>query len=69
MKLAEETLGRYDALARLLFAVWQVYSVANGATPVILVFTVFEIAFGVAQAMPYGVSRNDSSVRAAPLAS
>jgi len=46
-------LGRYDAAARFLFAAWQIYAVANGATPIILVFTAFEFAFGVLQALPY----------------
>lgn len=50
--LAAPILGRYDAVARLLFALWQIYAVANGATPIILVFTVFEILFGILQALP-----------------
>lgn len=50
--LGAPILGRYDAVARLLFALWQVYAVANGATPIILFFTVFEILFGILQALP-----------------
>ncbi|HEY8594399.1 MAG TPA: hypothetical protein VIL84_04060 [Devosiaceae bacterium] len=50
--LGAPILGRYDAVARLLFALWQVYAVANGATPIILLFTVFEITFGILQALP-----------------
>lgn len=45
-------VGRYDALARFLFAGWQLYAVAHGATWLILGFTVFELAFGLAQLMP-----------------
>jgi hypothetical protein len=60
-------LGRYDALARFLFAAWQIFAVANGATPVVLIFTVFEIAFGVAQLLPYRTaSRNEFIVSAPP---
>lgn len=44
--------GRYDALARFLFAAWQVYAVAQGASWLILGFTVAEIVFGVAQLLP-----------------
>lgn len=50
--LGAPILGRYDAVARLLFALWQVYAVANGATPIILLFTVFEVLFGILQALP-----------------
>lgn len=44
--------GRYDALARLLFAAWQLVAVAHGATWLILGFTLFELAFGIAQLLP-----------------
>lgn len=46
-------LGRYDAVARALFAVLQVYAVAAGASPLLLLFTAFEVVFGIAQALPY----------------
>lgn len=44
--------GRYDAAARFLFAIWQVYAVAHGASTVVLAFTVVEIGFGIAQSLP-----------------
>lgn len=44
--------GRYDAAGRVLFSMWQLYAVANGASQIILAFTVFEIAFGIAQLLP-----------------
>ena len=53
----EPWLGRYDALSRLLFAAWQSYAVSEGAPRIILAFTVFEIAFGVAEASPIRRSR------------
>ena len=45
-------LGRYDAIARLLFASWQIHAMASGLSLVILPLTLFEIGFGVLQAMP-----------------
>ena len=53
LRLNLAILGRYDALARLLFALWQVYAVSIGASPLLLAFTVFEIVFGLAQALPH----------------
>jgi uncharacterized membrane protein len=44
--------GLYDALARTLFATWQLYAVAHGASVLILGFTVFEALFAVAQVWP-----------------
>lgn len=45
-------VGLYDALARTLFATWQLYAVAHGASFLILGFTVFEVMFAVAQVLP-----------------
>lgn len=45
-------LGRLDAAARILFATWQIHAVAVGISAIILVFTVFEILFGILQFMP-----------------
>jgi hypothetical protein len=39
-------LGRLDALARGLFATWQIYAVIKGASAIVLAFTAFEIIFG-----------------------
>ncbi len=44
--------GRYDAVARFLFAAWQLYAVAHGASVLILGFTVFELVFGAIQSLP-----------------
>ena len=43
--------GRYDAAARFLFATWQLYALAHGAHPLIWGFVLFEVAFGIAQAV------------------
>lgn len=44
--------GRYDAAARFLFAAWQLYALAHGAHPIIWLFFVMELLFGMAQAWP-----------------
>ncbi len=46
------SVGLYDALARLLFTVWQVVAVAHGASFLVLGFTVMEVVFGIAQVLP-----------------
>jgi hypothetical protein len=42
-------LGRLDALARALFAMWQIYAVSQGVSSIVLAFTFFEILFGSLQ--------------------
>ncbi|NNA57252.1 MULTISPECIES: hypothetical protein [Pseudomonas] len=44
--------GRYDAVARFLFAAWQGYALTHGASLLLVVFLVFELAWGVAQVLP-----------------
>lgn len=44
------TLGRYDAAARGLFALWQAWALYQGASPLLALFLVIEISFGIAQA-------------------
>ncbi|HHG89794.1 MAG TPA: hypothetical protein ENJ90_04845 [Devosia sp.] len=50
-------LGRYDAAARFLFAVWQSYALLNGASWVLVPILVVEIVFGVVQALPHGAKK------------
>ena len=52
--------GRYDAVARFLFASWQIYAIAHGASAVILLFTFFELLFGIAQCLPIRSSDTQS---------
>lgn len=47
-----QAMGRFDALSRALFAIWEVWAVVHGAPLIILAFTVFEIIFGVAEILP-----------------
>lgn len=42
-------LGRLDGVARILFATWQIYAVAQGASALVLGFTAVELVFGVLQ--------------------
>ncbi|QTD34139.1 hypothetical protein [Pseudomonas fluorescens] len=44
--------GRYDAVARFLFAAWQAYALAHGASSLLMGFLVFELAWGIAQVLP-----------------
>ncbi|VVP29476.1 hypothetical protein [Pseudomonas fluorescens] len=44
--------GRYDAVARFLFAAWQGYALLHGASSILIVFLVFELAWGIAQVLP-----------------
>ena len=47
-------LGRYDAVARGLFAAWQAYALASGATLLVVPFLIAEIGFGLLQSVPVG---------------
>lgn len=49
-------LGRLDAVARGLFALWQAWALYQGASPLLAVFLVVEIGFGVAQAWPVSLA-------------
>lgn len=44
--------GLYDAAGRFLFAAWQIYAVANGASVVLLAFTTVEVLFLFLQLLP-----------------
>jgi hypothetical protein len=47
-----QAMGRFDALSRALFGIWEVWAVWHGAPAIILAFTVAEIAFGIAELLP-----------------
>lgn len=61
-------LGRLDGVARFLFATWQVYAVAHGASAVVLGFTLFELLFGVLQWWRVGPQRGAPVSALAPVA-
>jgi len=48
----QRVFGRYDAVARFLFSAWQAYALAHGASSLLVVFLIFEMAWGVAQVLP-----------------
>jgi hypothetical protein len=52
LHLGLAVLGRYDGVARLLFATWQINALLNGMSWAILPLLVVEIGFGVAQFLP-----------------
>ncbi|MFD8704253.1 hypothetical protein ACFV1W_16780 [Kitasatospora sp. NPDC059648] len=45
--------GLLDGIARTLFASWQTYALAHGATRVLWFFFVLEATFGVVQLLPW----------------
>ncbi len=53
LRLGLAVLGRYDAVARALFSLWLINALANGLSWAIAPLLVFEIGFGVLQALPY----------------
>ena len=64
LRSPSRSIGRYDAIARGLFAAWQVYAVAHGASFLLLGFTLMEGVFGIAQCLP--VRRSTASQRGQP---
>ncbi|MNM88526.1 hypothetical protein D3C81_1007460 [compost metagenome] len=48
----QQVYGRYDAVGRFLFSAWQAYALIHGASSLLVVFLVFELAWGVAQVLP-----------------
>ncbi|MEO3867494.1 hypothetical protein ABGB18_01545 [Nonomuraea sp. B12E4] len=49
--------GLFDGAARVLFAMWQVYALAQGVTGVLWLFFVVEAAFSVVQLVPWWRTR------------
>lgn len=52
----QRVYGRYDAVARFLFAAWQAYALAHGASSLLVSFLFFELAWGIAQVLPVRAS-------------
>ncbi|WP_223556752.1 hypothetical protein [Pseudomonas sp. BF-R-01] len=48
----QQVYGRYDAVGRFLFSTWQLYALLHGASSLLVIFLVFELAWGVAQVLP-----------------
>jgi hypothetical protein len=58
----QQVYGRYDAVGRFLFAAWQAYALAHGARSLLVIFLVFELAWGVVQMLPVRASSRASSL-------
>ncbi|WP_020522043.1 hypothetical protein [Catelliglobosispora koreensis] len=54
--------GLYDGAARMLFAMWQLYALASGATQLLWLFFAVEVTFGVMQLMPWWRARSGLSL-------
>ena len=54
--------GRYDAVGRFLFSAWQLYALLHGASSLLVIFLVFELAWGVAQVLPVRASSRAGSL-------
>jgi hypothetical protein len=50
-------LGRYDGAGRFLFATWMVWALVEGGLPLVWLFLVPELLWGVAQWWPVSPSR------------
>ncbi|MCC9312434.1 hypothetical protein LN042_36200 [Kitasatospora sp. RB6PN24] len=61
--------GLLDGIARTLFAAWQAYALAHGATRLLWLFFVVEVAFGVVQFLPWWRARTNTTVHSAGRAS
>ena len=48
----QQVFGRYDTVGRVLFSAWQLYALVHGASSLLVIFLVFELAWGVAQVLP-----------------
>lgn len=58
------THGLFDGIARTLFSVWMAYALAQGASHILWLFLGVEVAWGIAQLMPWRRKRNISHAHA-----
>lgn len=61
--------GRYDASARLLFSTWMLWTLHATGAPLLCLFVVPELAWGVAQWLPYQHAQPSTGAPLTPLAS
>ncbi|SEC61726.1 hypothetical protein SAMN04490185_1750 [Pseudomonas frederiksbergensis] len=57
----QQVYGRYDAVGRFLFSAWLLYALLHGASSLLVIFLVFELAWGVAQVLPVRTSSRAGS--------
>ena len=60
--------GRYDAAGRFLFATWQAYALLHGATGLLALFLVVELAWGIAPVLPVRQPAPAGPLPSAPVA-
>jgi hypothetical protein len=53
----QERYGRFDGVARLLFSTWMAWALAATAAPLLWLFVLPELAWGVAQWLPVRAAR------------
>ena len=58
----QQVYGRYDAIGRFLFSAWQLYALLHGASSLLVIFLVFELAWGVVQVLPVQASSRAGSL-------
>ncbi|QBF32836.1 hypothetical protein CFI11_16650 [Thalassococcus sp. S3] len=61
LHLNDPRLARYDALGRFLFSSWMIYALSMGVSPIVWVFLVIEISFGILQALPVRSTNSGAS--------
>ncbi|WP_017903825.1 hypothetical protein [Pseudomonas asplenii] len=54
----QAVFGRYDAVGRILFATWMAYALSQGASVIVALFLLLEIAWGIAQLLPIRDARH-----------
>jgi hypothetical protein len=70
LRATDMRLGRYDGIARFLFALWMGWTLGATAAPLLWLFVVPEFAWGVAQWLPVARPAQDgSSTARAPFTS
>lgn len=57
IRFPSQAAGGFDAIGRVLFALWQIYAVSQGASFLLLGFTFFEVVFAIAQGFPLSGAR------------
>lgn len=59
--------GRFDAAARLLFTVWMIWTLLATGAPLLWLFIVPELAWGLAQLAPLKASAAPSAISTEPM--
>jgi hypothetical protein len=63
----QQIFGRYDAVGRFLFAAWMLYALVHGASYLLVIFLVFELTWGVAQAWSVKAPSRVRPLKMAPM--